>query len=133
MIRLSNNQRERLARESQDERDARLDRMRANQRERLARESQDERDARLDRTSANQRERLARESQDECDARLDRTSAYLAMLTYYINTNCECLYCCVGIQLLLEISNKFTILHHHTKSTHYIGTYAQSYEFSNFV
>ena len=39
------------------------------------------------------------------------------MLTY-VNTNCECLYCCVGIQLLLEISNKFTI-HHHTKSTHY--------------
>ena len=31
------------------------------------RESQDERDARLDRTRVNQRERLARESQDECD------------------------------------------------------------------
>ena len=37
----------------------------ANKRKRLARESQDEREARLERTSAYQRERLAREFQDE--------------------------------------------------------------------
>ena len=77
-----------MARESQDERDARLDRMSANRRERLARESQDKRDTRLDRMSTNQRERLARESDNK-----KILSAYLAMLTY-VNTNCECLYCC---------------------------------------
>ena len=65
----------------------------------MARESQDERDARLDRMSTNQRERLARESDNK-----QILSEYLAMLTY-VNTNCECLYCCVGIQLLLEISD----------------------------
>ena len=48
MIRLSDNQRERLARESWDERVARLLRMSTNQRERLARESQDQREARLE-------------------------------------------------------------------------------------
>ena len=52
-------------RESQDERDARLDKTSANRRERLAREFQDERDTRLDRMSTNQRERLARESDNK--------------------------------------------------------------------
>ena len=52
-MRLSDNQRERLVLESQDEREARLDRDRANERERLARESRDEREARLDRMSTN--------------------------------------------------------------------------------
>ena len=72
-----------MARECQDEREARLDGMSANQRERLARESQDEREARLDGMSANQRERLARESQDERKDRLRmisrRRSERLAM------------------------------------------------------
>ena len=84
MIRLSNNQRERLARESRDERDARLDRTSANRRERLARESQDERDTRLDRTSTNQRERLAVKYLSE-----DGTSLLKIPLLLYHNT-------CVG-------------------------------------
>ena len=54
--------RDNLAREFQDEHEAKLDRNSANQRERLTRESQDEREARLERMNANQRERLARES-----------------------------------------------------------------------
>ena len=44
--------------------------MSTNQRERLAEESQDKCEARLERMSTNQRERLARESQDEQEDRL---------------------------------------------------------------
>ena len=69
LMRLSDNQRERLARKSQGECKDRND---ANGREKLP---QDEREARLVRMSANQRERLATESQDECEARLERMSA----------------------------------------------------------
>ena len=47
---------ERMAAESEEQREARLRRMSNSQRKRLARESQDEREARLDRMIANQRE-----------------------------------------------------------------------------
>ena len=56
-----------MARESQDEH---KDRNSTNGRVRL---SQNEHDAKLERMSANQREGLARESQDECEARLERS------------------------------------------------------------
>ena len=49
-----------ILRESPDEREVRVDRLRANQRERLAGDSQDEREARLERTNTNQRQRSAR-------------------------------------------------------------------------
>ena len=48
--------------------------MSTNQSERLARESQDECEARLYRIGTNQRERLAKESQDEHEGILDRKS-----------------------------------------------------------
>ena len=47
--------------------------MNGNQRERLARESQDEREARLDTFSSNQMERLVTESQNQWEAMADWT------------------------------------------------------------
>ena len=73
--RMSANQHEKLASETVDEREARLEQMRANQHERLASETVDEREARLQQMSANQHERLASETVDEREARLQQMSA----------------------------------------------------------
>ena len=54
-----NKSKERLARESQNEREAKLERTSTIQRQRLTRESPDEREARLERMSTNQRQKFA--------------------------------------------------------------------------
>ena len=64
-----------MATETQCQRDARLERMRALQSEILATESQQQREARLERVSALQSERLAAETQQQREARLERMSA----------------------------------------------------------
>ena len=65
---MSANQRHRLATETEEERAARLQRMR----DRLASETEEERAARLQQMSANQHHRLAAETGSEREARLQR-------------------------------------------------------------
>ena len=67
------NQSDRLAAETEEQREARLQRKRANQSNRLAAETEEQRDARLQRMRANQSERLAAETEQQRDrARLPR-------------------------------------------------------------
>ena len=67
----STRERERMAAETTEERETRLQRMRTNQRERLAVETPEERETRLQRMSTNQRERLAVETPEERELRLE--------------------------------------------------------------
>ena len=72
---MSANQHIRLSSETNDKREARLDRMSANQHIRLSTETNDKREARIDHMSANQHIRLSIETNDEREARLDCMSA----------------------------------------------------------
>ena len=71
---MSTNQHERLAVETPEERETRLQRMSTNQHERLAVETPEEREARLHRMSTNQHERLAVVTPKEREMRLDQYS-----------------------------------------------------------
>ena len=63
---------ERKAVETEEQREARLQRMLANQSDRLAAETEEQREARLQRMCANQSERLAAETEQQREARLQR-------------------------------------------------------------
>ena len=77
--------------ETEEQREARLQRMRANQNERLAAETDEQREARLQRVRANQSERLAAETEEQREARLPQlpgiasitTTASVAQLLFY--------------------------------------------------
>ena len=75
LAQLSANQRERLANESEEERQARLAQVSADQRERRAAETEEERQARLAQVSADQRERRAAETEEGRQARLGQLRA----------------------------------------------------------
>ncbi len=62
--------RTRLAAETEEERDARLQQMRITQHERLAAETEEERDARLQQMRTTRHERLAAETEEERDTRM---------------------------------------------------------------
>ena len=62
---------QRMAAETEEQREARLQRMSANQRERLAGETEEQREARLQSMSAHQSERLALKNRDS-ETRLQR-------------------------------------------------------------
>ena len=64
--------RDRLAAETEEEREARLQQMRV----RLAAETPDEREARLQQMSTYQRERLAAETEEEREARLQQMNTF---------------------------------------------------------
>ena len=66
-----------MASETEEQGEARLQRMRANQSERLAAETDEQRKARLQRVCANQSERLAAETEEQREARLQRVRANL--------------------------------------------------------
>ena len=63
---------ERIAVETEEQREARLQRMSTNQSDRLAAETEEQREARLQRMRANQYERLAAETEQRREARLQR-------------------------------------------------------------
>ena len=71
---LSINQHERLATETEEQRDVRLQRLSINQHERLATETEEQRDVRLQRLSINQHERLATETEEQREVRLQQLS-----------------------------------------------------------
>ena len=72
---MSDNQHIRLSTETNDKREARLDRMSANQHLRLAAETKSERAARLEHQSANHHLRLAVKTDDEREARMECVAA----------------------------------------------------------
>ncbi len=63
---------QRLASETEEEREARLQRMRLHQQQRLASETEEEREARLQRVTLHQQERLASETEEEREDRIER-------------------------------------------------------------
>ena len=73
---MSTYQHERLAAETPEEREARLQHMSTYQHERLAAETPEEREARLQHMSTYQHERLAAETPEEREARLQHMSTY---------------------------------------------------------
>ena len=64
--------RERWTSETEEQREARLQRMRITYCERMAVETEEQREARLQRMSANQSDRLAAETEEQREARLQR-------------------------------------------------------------
>ena len=66
------NQSERLAAETEEQREARLHRMHINHDERITTETEEQREVRLQRTRANQSKRLAAETEEQREARLQR-------------------------------------------------------------
>ena len=77
--------RDRLAVETPEEREARLQRMSTNQHERLAVESPKKREARLQQMNINQRERLAVETPEETELRLEHYSTSRARRIFFLD------------------------------------------------